>query len=158
MGIFSWVKRRDKPEKPKVSYLPMLQEHLIREEGERLKPYKCTAGKLTIGVGRNLEDVGITREESRYLLLNDMVKVEAQAKAIFPDFDDWSIGRQVAISSMIFQLGRSGFLEFKTTIKLLKEGKWEEASKQALKSKWATQTPNRARRVCEMIRTGDHAR
>ena len=44
---------------------------LIRHEGIKLKPYHCTSGKLTIGIGRNLEDRGITKEEAIYLLNND---------------------------------------------------------------------------------------
>jgi len=38
------------------------------EEGLKLKPYKCPAGKLTIGIGRNLEDRGITEQEAQMLL------------------------------------------------------------------------------------------
>ncbi|MFH1737735.1 MAG: hypothetical protein ABIH23_01920, partial [bacterium] len=57
---------------------------LILHEGERLKPYRCPSekigfegrpGKLTIGVGRNIDDLGITRQESRYLLANDIARV-----------------------------------------------------------------------------------
>ena len=52
-----------------------LKQDLIRDEGERLKPYKCTAGKVTIGVGRNLDDVGISKWESRMMLDEDVKRV-----------------------------------------------------------------------------------
>lgn len=48
--------------------LTALKEELIRDEGLRLKPYRDTVGKLTIGVGRNLDDVGITKDEAMHLL------------------------------------------------------------------------------------------
>ncbi|MDY0127369.1 MAG: hypothetical protein RBR69_04500 [Candidatus Cloacimonadaceae bacterium] len=41
-----------------------IKEQLVRHEGLRLKPYRCTAGKLTIGIGRNLNDCGITQSEA----------------------------------------------------------------------------------------------
>ena len=42
------------------------------DEGLRLKPYRDTVGKLTIGIGRNLDDVGISEAEAEYLLSNDL--------------------------------------------------------------------------------------
>ena len=41
-----------------------IERQLIEHEGLEQKVYRCTAGKLTIGVGRNLEDKGITEEEA----------------------------------------------------------------------------------------------
>ena len=49
-----------------------LMESLKSQEGLRCKPYKCTSGKLTIGYGRNLEDVGISQKEAEYLFENDV--------------------------------------------------------------------------------------
>ena len=65
--------------------LEKLKEQLIRHEGLRLKPYRCTANKLTIGVGRNLDDVGISEDEALILLENDIIKVQRQAEN-FPWF------------------------------------------------------------------------
>ncbi len=37
-----------------------IKAQLVRHEGLKLKPYRCTAGKLTIGIGRNLDNCGIS--------------------------------------------------------------------------------------------------
>ncbi len=55
-----------------------LIEQLKRHEGVKLKPYFCTQGKCTIGVGRNLEDVGISEEEAEMLLINDIERATDQ--------------------------------------------------------------------------------
>ena len=54
----------------------VVMEELKKEEGFRAKVYKCTAGKNTIGFGRNLDDNGITYEEAEYLLKNDIKMVD----------------------------------------------------------------------------------
>jgi lysozyme len=61
-----------------------LIDELVRDEGMRTKPYHCTAGKLTIGVGRNIEEVGITEEEARYLLENDLGRVRDELDQALP--------------------------------------------------------------------------
>ena len=63
-----------------------LTKQLIIHEGLKLEPYQCTAGKLTIGVGRNLDDVGITKEEATYMLENDIARVAGQCWANFEWF------------------------------------------------------------------------
>ena len=71
-----------------------LHEMLIRHEGLRLKPYRDTVGKLTVGVGRNLDDVGITREEALMLLNNDIAEVRREVKRAFPWFTRLNLVRQ----------------------------------------------------------------
>ncbi len=62
-----------------------IKEQLVRHEGLRLKPYRCTAGKLTIGIGRNLDDCGITQSEAYVMLINDIMNCEKQLQAKIPD-------------------------------------------------------------------------
>ena len=64
-----------------------LAEQLTKHEGLRLKPYHCPAGKLTIGIGRNLEDKGITEKEARMLLENDIQECIQDLKIVFQAFD-----------------------------------------------------------------------
>lgn len=131
-----------------------LFQELEREEGLRLKPYKCTAGKLTIGVGRNLDDVGITEAEARSLLANDVDRVEKGLDASLPWWRTQTDKRQRALCQMAFQLGLSGLLKFAKMLGAMQAGDYEEAAAQALDSRWARQTPARAARVAEMIRKG----
>ena len=60
---------------------------LILHEGKRRKPYRCTKGKLTIGVGRNLESNGLRDTEIMYMLNNDIADCIRDLQDIFPDFD-----------------------------------------------------------------------
>lgn len=128
-----------------------LEEELIRHEGVRLKPYRCTANKLTIGIGRNIEDKGITREEAIYLLQNDIRLCRAQLLAT-----DWfqflPLVIQNVLINMCFQLGINGLLKFKGTIAALKARNWEDAANHMLDSAWARQTPNRAHELAERVR------
>lgn len=78
---------------------------LILHEGMREKPYQCTAGKTTIGVGRNLDDVGISEDEAMYLLHNDMVGTVRELVAVYPGFSDQLPARQVALIDFVFNLG-----------------------------------------------------
>lgn len=65
--------------------LERIKEQLVRHEGVRLKPYRCTVGKLTIGIGRNLDDCGITQTEAYVLLENDIQKCERQLLDEIPE-------------------------------------------------------------------------
>ena len=62
-----------------------IKEQLVRHEGLRLKPYRCTVGKLTIGIGRNLDDCWISQSEAYVMLINDIMNCEMQLQAKIPD-------------------------------------------------------------------------
>jgi len=114
-------------------------DQLISHEGERLKPYRCTAGKLTIGVGRNIEDVGISQDESRYMLANDIRACEIDLQRIFPGFLGFTQGRQWALIDMRFNLGPYRFRKFKCMIAAINDGDWLGAGNEARNSRWASQ-------------------
>lgn len=130
---------------------------ITQQEGYRRTPYRCSAGKLTVGIGRNLDDVGIDREEARYLLDRDIGKVLIDL-SLFPWFESLDRIRQRALISMQFQLGLGGFHGFTKMLTALARGDFETAANEMLDSKWATRdTPDRARALAEMIRHGDTA-
>ena len=58
---------------------------------------------------------------------------------------------QDVIVEMIYQIGLNGFMQFVKTIELLKKKEWEKAGKEMLDSKWAKQTPRRARDLAETL-------
>ncbi len=60
------------------TFLQKAEALLIKHEGHRLRPYRCTSGKLTIGVGRNFEDCGITEQEAKEVLQNDILRCELE--------------------------------------------------------------------------------
>ena len=131
-----------------------LREMLQKHEGLRLKPYRCTAGKLSIGFGRNLDDKGITEEEANWLLSNDIEEITQQAQDNFQWFDSLDEVRQNVILDMIYNLGMAGFLKFKLMIHFLEIGDYTQASIEMKDSKWFDQVGDRAKELCKMMYTG----
>jgi lysozyme len=127
-------------------------------EGERLKPYRCTAGKLTIGIGRNLEDRGITPEESAYLLENDIARFQTELLRALPWVAKLDEVRQRVLLDMAFNLGVQGLLQFKRTLAAIQAGDYERAAPMMLDSKWAEQVGQRAERLSRMMLTGKDPR
>lgn len=127
-------------------------------EGERLKPYRCTAGKLTIGVGRNLEDRGISREESAMLLANDIANEERELVRALPWVAKLDEVRQRVLIDMSFNLGIVGLLGFKNTLATIQEGNYQRAAAMMLDSRWAEQVGARAERLARMMATGKDPR
>ncbi|WP_457571307.1 glycoside hydrolase family protein [Desulfovulcanus sp.] len=131
------------------------KELLILHEGKRNKPYTCPAGKLTIGVGRNLEDVGLRDEEIEYLLDNDIKECVADLKRIFPDFDEIDDARQAVLIDMRFNLGPGGFRSFKNFIRAVRNKHWDLAVHEMRDSIWYKQVGQRAVRLCNMMESGN---
>lgn len=131
-----------------------MTRQLRLHEGERLKPYRCTAGKLTIGVGRNLEDRGITAEESAYLLANDISREERELLRALPWVASLDEVRQRVLLDMSFNLGLVGLLTFENTLATIRAGDYSKAAAMMLDSRWARQVGQRAQRLSRMMATG----
>jgi len=127
---------------------------LKRDEGLRLRPYECTAGKTTIGIGRNLDDVGITEAEAELLCNNDIDRCAAELDRALPWWRSMTEPRQRALLNMCFNLGISRLTGFTNTLQALKDGQYEDAARHALNSRWAQQVGARSRRVADQIRRG----
>jgi len=133
---------------------PLLEAELRRDEGVRLKPYTDSVGKLTIGIGRNLTDVGISNPEASYLLVNDVASAEAQLNAHLSWWGTMSDARQRALLNMCFNMGWPKLSKFTTTIGHLQAGRYTAASATVLQSLWAQQVGVRADRISGMFRNG----
>jgi lysozyme len=132
-----------------------LKRQLIDHEGLKLKPYKCTSDKLTIGVGRNLEAKGISEDEALFMLDNDIVYFEEQLRRRLPSFRDITHTRQAVLVNMAFNLGVNGLLNFKKMLNALKNEDFTEASAQLLNSRYAVQVGNRAHELAEQLQSGE---
>ena len=128
-------------------FKPMLKKH----EGLRLKPYHCTAGKLTIGYGRNLDDRGITEEEAERLLHNDILLCSLQLDRDLHWWKHHPENVQMVLMDMCFNLGIAGLLEFKRTLGYIRDQKYSVAAVEMLKSKWASQVGDRAKELSVLI-------
>jgi len=146
-----------------------IKAQLVRHEGLRLKPYRCTAGKLTIGIGRNLDDRGISQTEAYVLMENDILNCEKQLLDEIPEiYNGLDEVRKSVLLNMCISipqsrfaplrepcyLGIKGLLEFKNTLGFIGAGDWERAANDMLASKWAKQVGRRAIELSELMRKG----
>jgi lysozyme len=163
-----------------MSVREKLRDQLIVDEGLRFSPYKCTAGKWTIAIGRNIDDKGFTsdelfflgikektkegilaklkekplsRDDCFYLLENDIDDVFKQLKKNIPWIEAAPDEVKIALSNMCFNLGIGRLLEFKKTLAFLKEGKYLEASREMLRSAWSRQVGERSTRLSNLIKS-----
>jgi len=138
-----------------ATLLERIKEQLVRHEGLRMKPYRCPAGKQTIGYGRNLDDCGISHTEAYMLLENDIQNCEKQLMDEIPEvYNKLDEVRQSVLLNMCFNLGIKGLLEFKNTLAFIDAGDWERAANGMLASKWAKQVGRRAIELSELMRKG----
>jgi len=124
---------------------------LIKHEGLKLKPYICPAGHLTIGVGRNLDDLGISGDEAMYLLENDIKRVKSELREIFPKFDELPENVKIVLIDMDFNLGKSRFLTFKKMIQAVRERNWKKMIKEMKNSRWCGQVKSRCEDDVKLI-------
>lgn len=131
-----------------------MRSELIRDEAMRLKPYRDSVGKLTIGVGRNLDDVGISQVEAAQMLDSDIRRTADALDKALPWWRSLDEVRQRVILNMAFNLGVAGLLGFKNTLAAVQAGKYDDAAAGMLASKWARQVGDRARRLANMMVAG----
>ena len=148
-----------------MDYFTLIKKH----EGLRLRPYRCTKGKLTIGWGRNIDAKGlpdfakpyfdkhkrITREMADMILAIDVADAVREAKILFKTFDKLCLPRQAVTVDMLFQMGMKRVSKFKKTIAAVNKGDWQMAYKEMLDSDWyRDDTPERAEEDANIMQRG----
>jgi len=128
---------------------------LRRDEAVRYFPYHDTVGKITIGVGRNLSDVGVSDLEINFMLANDIQKVTDQLTAHFAWFKSLDIARQGVLINMAFNMGFAGLCRFQSFLGFVEQGDWENARREMFDSAWAVQVKDRATRLAQQMVTGE---
>lgn len=131
-----------------------LVEQITRDEGSRLKPYRDGAGKLTIGIGRNLDDKGISPAEEQMLLQDDIRDVQAGLQNALPWVYQLDEARRGVLENMAYNMGVQKLLSFRDTLSFVQRGMYEQAAHAMMQSLWATQVGPRAMRLAEQMRTG----
>jgi len=127
---------------------------LMKDEGTRNKPYKCPAGKLTIGVGRNIEDNGLREDEILLLLNNDIKASYRELARDVQGFTNLDEVRQNILVNMCFNMGWPTLKYFKKMFKAIQNEDYQEAARQMLDSKWAKQVGIRADRLSLQMQHG----
>jgi len=130
-----------------------IAEYIKGHEGLSLMPYYCTAHKLSIGIGRNLEDRGISKDEAFYMFNNDLRLAVSDLQRVFgSDFRCLPDPVLLAFIDMMFQLGIGRFSGFKNMIKYAKAGNWKEAARELMDSKYAREDcPDRAKQNRDLL-------
>lgn len=139
---------------------PLIETLLIRDEGFRRSAYYDSLGYLTIGIGKLVDarkGGGITFEEALYLLRNEIAGKETDLRSHLPWYDSLDEVRRAVLLSMAFQMGVMGVLGFRNTLRCIEDGRFSEAADSMMASRWAQQTPLRAHRLAQAMRTGDIA-
>jgi lysozyme len=153
-----------------------LIEKLIAHEGLRLEVYQDSLGINTIGIGRNLDDRGITQDEldwmdyptiehvysdgiteadAIYLAQNDVQIVEEELLAAHPCVENLDAVRQLVLVDMAFNMGVPRLCKFKNMWSAIHEGKFEAAAREMLDSRWATQVKGRATKLANAMHNGE---
>jgi lysozyme len=137
--------------------LTRLKNDLIRQEGLRLKLYICPEGKYSIGVGRNLEDNGISENEALMFLDHDVQRTVVECQK---NFGDWwfklNDPRKHVLLNMVFNMGMPRVEEFIRMIAALKKNDFDTAASEMLNSQWASQVKKRAVELSDMMRSGEY--
>lgn len=127
------------------------------QRGSRFLAYTDTAGKITVGFGRNLTDVGLSTAEAVELLDHDLAEAIQLCQIHFSWFDTLLGIRQRVLVEMAFNLGIEGLSEFSRMLAAIKGEDYRLAASEMLRSQWATQVGSRARRLASMLETGTDA-
>ena len=139
--------------------MTMIIEILRKHEGVETHAYVDTVGKVTIGVGRNIDKnggLGLSQQEIDYLLSGDVKRVEAELSQAFIWYDDLDDARKDAMMDMAFNMGLPRLRKFKRALAAMSARLYEIAAVEFLDSRWAKQVGHRAITISEMIRTGEY--
>ena len=133
---------------------------LKRHEGVESHAYKCSEGKITVGVGRNIDSeggIGLSDEEIDFLLQNDIQRCIVELSSEYDWFADLDDTRRDAMVDIAFNLGITRLRLFKRALAAMAEGNYKQAATEFLDSKWAKQVGGRALELTDMISSGEYA-
>jgi lysozyme len=131
-----------------------LKTLLVRHEAYKQFPYVDITGHMTIGVGRNLSDRGISTNEAYYLLDDDIIYFSSKLSHFLDFFDGLDEARQIVLIDMCFNVGVQGLLGFQDMLSALEDGDYDTASEEMMKSKWALQVGERADCLADIMQKG----
>ena len=126
-------------------------EQIKKHEGFRSKVYKCSLGYDTIGYGFAIKDLDLDEDIASEILSRKIEKLINRVDGKFDWFNEANDKIKEVVVEMCYQLGLGGFSKFKKTISYLEKQNYLAASKEMLDSKWAKQTPNRAKKLSKIV-------
>lgn len=129
-----------------------LKRSLVKHEGCRKFPYVDTKGKITVGIGYNVSDRGMSEIwiEQQY---EEDVSYFQKELSKFPWFIKLNDDRKIVLMDMAF-MGLQRFLNFKRMINAIEENDFKTAALEMLNSDWAKEVKNRALDLAQGMSTG----
>lgn len=137
-----------------MTAIDLIRKWLPIEEGVRYKPYMDTVGKVSIGIGRNLSDCGIRKDECELMFTNDVQDALNVLRRNYPIYDQLDEVRQAVLLDMCFNLGWDRLRQFKQMLGHVERGDYISAGAAMLQSKWARQVGKRATTLSRRMKTG----
>ena len=132
-----------------------MTSHLLKavklSEGFRDRVYKDTLGIDTIGYGFAIKDLVLDEDIAEMILRRKLDSLIDRVNKKFKFVKDLPTAGQDVMYEMCYQMGLSGVSKFKKTLLYLENNEFRMASKEMLDSRWARQTPNRAKRLSDII-------
>ena len=140
-----------------------LLDNIKESEGFRNRVYRCTGkttadnrneseGYDTIGYGFAIKDLTMDEDIATMILERKVAELKLRVHNKFPFITDLPESVQDVVIEMCYQMGVSGFSKFKQTIQFLRLQEFENASSEMLLSRWAKQTPNRAKKLSDIVK------
>lgn len=139
-----------------MEYIIKLSDRIRQHEGCVLKPYLDSEGIWTAGIGRNLEAVPFSQDEVELMFQNDLRRAQNGAETLFP-YSELNEVRRGVLTEMVFQMGVAGVSKFKNFLDAALHHDWQRAHDEMLDSKWAKQTPGRAKELAGIFLSGEIA-
>tara|TARA_E500000305_G_scaffold104324_1_gene100551 strand:+ start:3172 stop:3579 length:408 start_codon:yes stop_codon:yes gene_type:complete len=130
-----------------------LIDAIKESEGFRSKVYKCTEGYDTIGYGFAIKDLELDEDICHQILVKKIEALKKKALNKFPFMSKVPEEKCNIIYEMCFQMGVSGVSKFKKMLLALENGNYDKASAEMLDSLWAKQTPNRALKLSNEMKS-----
>jgi len=134
-------------------------EMLRKHESVETHAYECSANKITVGVGRNIDKdggIGLSNDEIDYLLANDIKRVNGELLRSFDWFNSLDQVRKDAMIDLCFNIGLPRMKGFKKALSAMDGVDYDTAATEFLDSRWAKQVGSRAVTITNMIRSGEY--
>ena len=130
-----------------------LLNRIKHHEGFRKSVYKCTEGYDTIGYGFAIKDLEMDEDIAEEILMRKVEKLIKRVRSKFDWLDSVPHEVQGVLVEMSYQMGLSGVSKFKKALHAMQMFQWKLAAYELLDSRWAKQTPNRAKELSDIIRS-----
>ena len=130
-----------------------LLNRIKHHEGFRKSVYKCTEGYDTIGYGFAIKDLEMDEDIAEEILMRKVEKLIKRVRSKFDWLDSVPHEVQGVLVEMSYQMGLSGVSKFKKALHAMQMFQWKLAADELLDSRWAKQTPNRAKELSDIIRS-----